>query len=133
MKYLTIGLCALLQVFSISAATPPLHTFPGIKADVAGRILMDSMIWTGAADEPAGVSVVFRKSFDLPKKPEKANLALFADARYILWVNGTYVDRGPSRFQPNGPQYDVIDLAPHLKAGKNALALLVVGIYQVAR
>ena len=52
---------------------------------------------------------------------------IFADARYILWVNGQYVERGPARFQPNGPEYDAIDLAPQLQAGSNVVALLVVG------
>lgn len=70
--------------------------------------------------------MAFRKIFDLPNRPAVASFSIFADARYILWVNGTYVDRGPSRFQPNGPQYDVVDVASHLRSGHNAVVALVV-------
>lgn len=109
------------------AAAPSLYTFPTIHADKTGQKLQKSMIWTGEVQNPTGVTVGFRKSFNLPQKPGKATLSIFADARYILWVNGVYVDRGPSRFQPNGPQYDVVDVAKHLRQGRNTLALLVVG------
>jgi len=75
-----------------------------------------------------GVAIGFRKSFDLSAKPLGATLLhLFADARYILWVNGTYVDRGPARFQPNGPEYDTVDIGPYLQSGKNCVALLCIG------
>ncbi len=52
---------------------------------------------------------------------------IFADARYILWVNGRYVERGPARFQPNGPEYDSVDVTAELKPGENTVAILVVG------
>lgn len=112
---------------AVAAGPPPLHPFATITPDATGRKLMDSMVWTGQSAEPTGVAVGFRKTFDLPAQPRHAQLAIFADARYVLWVNGSYVDRGPSRFQPNGPQYDVINLAPHLRPGRNAIALLVAG------
>ncbi len=112
---------------SINPGAPELRIFPSIKADETGRKLAESMIWTGDSSNPQGVALGIRKSFDLSNKPQHASISLFADARYILWVNGTYVDRGPSRFQPNGPQYDVVNVARYLDPGKNVIALLVVG------
>ena len=56
-----------------------------------------------------------------------AALHIFADVRYVLWVNGEYVERGPNRFQPNGPEYDSVNVASHLKRGKNTITVLVVG------
>ena len=109
------------------AAAPALHDFPTIKADAAGKILQASMIWAEPGVDKTGVAVAFRKSFVLPQKPARAELSIFADVRYVLWINGTYVDRGPSRFQPNGPQYDVVNVAPHLRAGRNSIVVLVVG------
>jgi len=106
---------------------PPLYSFPTIQADAVGNKLAQTMIWTHSVENRSGVAVAFRKTFDLPKLPRHAWLNLFADARYILWVDGNYVERGPARFQPNGPEYDVINLAPYLRAGKNVVALLVVG------
>jgi alpha-L-rhamnosidase len=107
----------------------PLTNVLRIVQDPTGRQLQSAFIWTGAtaSGSNAGVAVGFRKSFSLEQKPSSAFLHLFADARYVLWVNGTYVERGPSRFQPNGPEYDSVEIAPLLQAGKNSVALLCIG------
>ncbi len=114
-------------LWSVHAAAPPLFQFPGIHSDTVGTALQSAMIWSGPEAKGEGVAVAFRKAFDLTKAPDTATLSLFADARYLLWVNGEYVERGPARFQPNGPEYDSIDIASHLRAGSNVLALVVVG------
>jgi hypothetical protein len=107
------------------AAAPPLHSFPSVQTDAVGKTLEASFVWT--TPSLSGGAVAFRKSFDLEAKPSQAVLHLFADARYILWVNGTYVDRGPNRFQPNGPEYDSLNIASRLKQGSNSIAILVIG------
>lgn len=106
---------------------PPLTQCLKIVQDPAGKTLQESFIWSDPPAEKEGVALGFRKTFDLGKKPASALLRLFADARYILWVNGGYVDRGPARFQPNGPEYDTIDITRFLKEGKNSVAVMVVG------
>lgn len=107
--------------------TPPLaHSF-NIEQDAVGKTLQGAFVWTDLPQDRSGVVIGFRRSFDLASKPSSALIYLFADARYILWVNGAYVDRGPSRFQPNGPEYDTVDIAPFLKSGKNVVAVLVAG------
>ena len=108
-------------------AQPPLLSFPTLHADALGRTLQSAVIWTQPVTNPPGVAIAFRKTVVLTAPPAHAELHLFADARYVLWVNGTYVDRGPARFQPNGPEYDTLDLTAHLSPGTNVLALLVVG------
>ncbi|HEX3359166.1 MAG TPA: hypothetical protein VHS31_19460, partial [Tepidisphaeraceae bacterium] len=110
---------AVLGQVSIAHAqnVPPLRMFPTISADGIGRALQEAMIWTDPPLDDSGVAVAFRRAFDLLQKPTVASLSIFADARYVLWVNGVYVDRGPSRFQPNGPQYDVVNVASHLQSG----------------
>ena len=90
-----------------------------------GPSLQKTMIWA-SAPEPQGTHfVAFRKQFTLPAAPRFATLHLFADVRYLLWVNGQYVTRGPARFNPKGPEYDTVPLAPFLKSGGNTLAVLV--------
>ena len=42
-----------------------------------------------------------------------------------LWVNGSHVLRGPCRFNPKRPEFDTLDIAPHLRAGANTLVVLV--------
>ncbi|NBR49887.1 hypothetical protein EBU02_13790, partial [bacterium] len=124
---LTLATLPLETLSTSGASEPPLYRFPGIQSDAVGKKLQASMIWAGPEALGEGVAVTFRKTFTLDKVPTRAALSIFADARYILWVNGKYVDRGPCRFQPNGPEYDVLEIAPHLQAGKNVLAVLVVG------
>jgi hypothetical protein len=69
--------------------------------------------------------VLFRRRFDLDSVPERAPLRLSADSRYLLWVNGVEVGRGPIRSQPRRLRYDEYDIAPHLREGGNVLAVLV--------
>lgn len=90
-----------------------------------GESLRESMIWLPSAPEGKQVYVVFRRRFDLDAIPSSAALHIFADSRYILWINGRYVERGPCRFDPKGPEYDTLDIRPHLHAGANAIAVLV--------
>ena len=87
--------------------------------------LQDSFVWSPSAPAGKQVYAVFRKTFNLQEKPKTAALQLFADSRYILWINGRYVDRGPCRFDPKGPEYDTLDVARFLQAGPNILAIVV--------
>ncbi len=100
-----------------------------IKADALGQQLGETFISTLAVqhETSSGACVAFRKSFDLAKGPSEATLQVFADARYLLWINGQYVTRGPGRFEPAGPEYDSIEVAFYLNAGKNTVTVLVGG------
>jgi alpha-L-rhamnosidase len=40
---------------------------------------------------------LFRRAFDLGEVPAHASAGLTADSRYVLWVNGREVGRGPAR------------------------------------
>jgi Bacterial alpha-L-rhamnosidase 6 hairpin glycosidase domain/Alpha-L-rhamnosidase N-terminal domain len=68
---------------------------------------------------------MFRKSFDLQVVPSEALARITADSRYVLWVNGREVGRGPARSQPYRQRYDSYDLAPYLSVGPNVIAVLV--------
>lgn len=89
--------------------------------------LQQHMIWTEAAPKSVGdpVFAAFRKNFTLAARPKAAELRIFADLRYLLWVNGRYVVRGPVRFDPKAPQFDVVDLASYFQPGANSLAVMV--------
>lgn len=67
----------------------------------------------------------FRRSFDLTAKPASFVVHVTADNRYQLFVNGTRVSLGPARGDLNHWRYETVDLAPHLKAGRNVLAAVV--------
>lgn len=68
---------------------------------------------------------LFRKTFALASVPARAPARITADSRYLLFVNGQEVSRGPVRSQPRRLCYDLLDLAPYLKAGENVIAVLV--------
>lgn len=94
-----------------------------VTADAPGKILQTSMIWVPESPVLRGMPAAFRKVFQLAKVPQEAKLRIFADSRYILWINGTYVGRGPNRFHIGGPEYDTYNVAGHLKVGENLVAV----------
>ncbi len=76
--------------------------------------------------EPAEFSrSLFRTTFLLDELPNSAPSRLTADSRYVLWVNGQEVGRGPARSQPYRQRYDDYDIASHLTVGTNVIAVLV--------
>jgi hypothetical protein len=48
-----------------------------------------------------------------------------SDNRYQLYVNGERVSGGPARGDLYRWRYETVDIASHLKAGKNGLAAVV--------
>lgn len=69
--------------------------------------------------------ILFRKTFTLTASPSRASLAIFADSRYRLFVNGAYVGQGPARAPHYWSYYDTFDVAPKLHSGKNVIAVAV--------
>lgn len=87
--------------------------------------------WITADDSTCNernVWIEFSKDFELKKKVKKAEAKIAADSKYWLWINGEMavfeggLKRGPNR---NDSYYDIIDLAPYLKKGKNDIRLLL--------
>jgi len=68
---------------------------------------------------------LFRKTFELIQAPASAPARITADSRYLLYVNGQEVFRGPIRSQPRRMFYDWFDLAPYLRPGKHVIAVYV--------
>ena len=94
-----------------------------------GQRLQGSMIWMDVEEaiKDKEVFAGFRKHIELDWTPENVEANIFADSRYILWINGRYVDRGPCRFDPKGPQYDTLDITAYLKKGVNVVSVMVQG------
>ncbi len=67
----------------------------------------------------------FRKTFDLPTKPDAFIIHISADNRYRLFVNGIEVCRGPARGDLAHWRFETIDIAGYLNPGKNVLAAIV--------
>lgn len=82
-------------------------------------------IWFDAEGRGRNRWGLFRTTFELAAKPAGGSLNVFADTRYRLIVNGQVLGHGPARFFPSKPEYDTVDLAPALRQGRNAIALVV--------
>lgn len=68
---------------------------------------------------------LFRRLVTLATVPDRVPARITADSRYVFWVNGREVARGPIRGQPRRLHYDLFDLAPYLQTGENVLAVQV--------
>lgn len=83
--------------------------------------------WISVPDEPADAYGVyhFRKSFELDSVPQKFVIHVSADNRYKLFVNGRQAAFGPARGDIFNWNFETVDIAPLLRAGRNTLAAVV--------
>ncbi len=82
-------------------------------------------IWTAQPVWAPNAYVRFRRTLEIASPANPLHIELTADARYWLWVNGVFVGAGPARAWPTYWSYDRYDLTPHLRSGRNAIAVLV--------
>ena len=116
----------------MSAEVTP-RDFPGIRwhghwiwVDPPPQPRFGAELDTGGGARRPEVRGLFRKTFPLERVPERVPARITADSRYLLFVNGREVYRGPIRSQPRRLHYDLFDLAPYLRAGRNTIAVYVV-------
>lgn len=106
--------------------TQPPGERPGARGQGRGVTFDGAQwIWSSAGDAkrevPAG-TLCFRRSFDLPEgELTWARMVITVDDRFVLYVNGAEALRteGPEPWR----QARQVDLAPHLRAGPNVIAI----------
>lgn len=83
--------------------------------------------WIAPPGIPGDSFAVFhaRRAFDLPSVPARFVVHVSADNRYRLFLNGAQISSGPQRSDVDHWRYETLDLAPHLRPGRNVLAALV--------
>jgi alpha-L-rhamnosidase len=83
--------------------------------------------WIAAAGAPPNDYGVyhFRRTVNLPAKPERFLVHASGDNRYQLFVNGARVAFGPARGDLFHWRYETLDVAAHLKPGPNVFAAIV--------
>ncbi|MEO0964625.1 MAG: hypothetical protein AAFY08_05845 [Planctomycetota bacterium] len=85
-------------------------------------------------DRPGPQTRLFRRALEVRGRVVNANLELFAERRYLLWVNGVFIAAGPAAHHPEIAPFDVHDLTARLRPGRNVLAVLVhtdaMGVHQ---
>ncbi len=87
-------------------------------------------IWSDA--QPSPLAAMFRQTVKLREKPQTVKAWLTADMKYLLYVNGQLVSRGPvdiGRDYAGGGThrwfYDCRDLTPYFVEGTNVVASVV--------
>jgi alpha-L-rhamnosidase len=65
-----------------------------------------------------------RRTVQLGSIPGSVPARVTADSRFVLFVNGVEISRGPARSVPERLAWTEIDLAPFLRPGRNAIAAL---------
>ncbi|MSU50301.1 MAG: hypothetical protein EXS37_14650 [Opitutus sp.] len=81
-------------------------------------------IWDDGVATPYHHFLMARKTFSLPGAPARASLKITVSDRYLLYVNGEYVGRGPARSDPRFVSFDPYDLGVRLRPGENTIAIL---------
>ena len=67
----------------------------------------------------------YKTVFNINNVPEQAVIQISANTRYILYVNGTELIRGPCKGDHWHQYCDEVDITPHLVKGKNIIAVKV--------
>ena len=101
---------------------PPVLHLPLVMRSTP--IQLDAPIWAHDKAPEQHEVVLFRRAFDLDRPLEAAELQIFADTRYELWVDGTWLGRGPARFSETLREYDIYSLGT-LAPGGHLIAVLV--------
>ncbi|MEM9744182.1 MAG: family 78 glycoside hydrolase catalytic domain [Pseudomonadota bacterium] len=95
------------------------------KQAIVPRAMFGGVVQGKRREHPLNRWFYFRRSFQLRTVPASACAQITVDGRYQLFVNGRRVGRGPARCSPLAQRYDEYDLAPDLRPGENALAVLI--------
>jgi len=121
----------------VVSAVLALASASGPSAQVSNRDLVEKRWparWIRHPESPRREFDVvrFRKAFELASVPGRFVIHVSGDNRYELSVNGKRVLSGPARGDLNHWRYETLDLAPHLRTGRNVLAVVVWNFAELA-
>ena len=83
-------------------------------------------VWPEGRDKERNLLVEFRAGFERPEAGPVI-LRLTGASLYRVFVNGAFAGHGPARAGHGFYRLDELDLAPHLRAGGNEVAIEVAG------
>lgn len=101
--------------------------FANAQVTSAWQVRQWNACWVTIPSEPLGNYGVyhFRRSFELDAAPESFIVHVSGDQRYILYVNGHQVSRGPARGDLQHWMYESVDVANYLQKGENVIGATV--------
>lgn len=100
---------------------------PDQQNDMASFHPAARWIWNDGEASPRNQWWCFRKTFEGPREgSDSAILSISADSRYVLFINGERIGRGPVRSWPFRQHVDQYEIGSYLKKGEpNCIAVLV--------
>ena len=99
-----------------------------VHPDTADDLSWQSSLISAGVEARPNQWSAFRREFSLNSVPTRAVARIAVDSKYWLWINGELViregglKRGPT---PTDTYFDEVDLRPHLRPGRNMVAVLV--------
>jgi len=99
--------------------------FPDPAETLAGRIGDAKWIWAGENPRPINAFRLFRREFEIEKIPDRTELFIFAEFRYKLYINGKFIQVGPTPSRPERRLIDRFEVSKHLVAGRNCIGVIV--------
>ena len=92
-------------------------------AQTPSRRAAGQWIWIEGDAKPYNFYLYARGTVEVDGAPAAAKLHVTASDRYMLYLNGAYVGRGPARSDPRFKTYDTHDVAAALRPGRNVIAV----------
>ena len=80
-------------------------------------------IWFPGQQKTINYTCFARKQFNVKEPVKSALLNICGFTDYILYINGTFVGRGPTPSDPAYQSYDTYDVKALLKSGVNTIAV----------
>lgn len=97
-------------------------TEPNLE-QVARRDWTAQWIWSSPRGLEANFHVYFRREFTLESLPHvPVHVAVSASTEYMLYVNGLKIGFGPPVSDPKRHYFDIREIRPYLRQGKNVIA-----------
>jgi alpha-L-rhamnosidase len=85
-------------------------------------------VWAEGRESEMNLNLGFRAVFEAPAGEEaRVTLKLTASTLYRAFVNGEFVGYGPARAGKDYHRVDAWDITPHLRPGRNVVAVEVAG------
>ncbi|BFH63309.1 family 78 glycoside hydrolase catalytic domain [Paenibacillus azoreducens] len=91
-----------------------------------------SWIWGSGEPSPRNEWRCFRRVFTSGSSVRSAKLRISADSRYVLYIDGKLLGRGPVRSWPSAWAYDEYEISHLLEAGKETVIAVLVMHYGIS-
>ena len=109
---------ALLAVLALALAAERAHWFGRLRAAAAPERLW---IWTSdPARRTEPLAFLAARDFEISAMPASARLSVIGDPEYVVWINGERIGSGE---YAAGAPFDVFEVAPRLRSGRNRVML----------